>query len=69
MTSQFHTENCPVCQRPAVIWVEKPAHGSRELYWIGCRKDGLLEGGTREGAAVQNWNRRVADWRHHHTSI
>jgi hypothetical protein len=53
---------CPQCFHAPSLWRERPAHGSRELYWIGCKADGHLAGGNSQHIAVQNWNRLSAQW-------
>jgi len=57
-------EKCPVCLHAPESWIERPEHGSRELVWIGCRKDGLLVGGLSFNIALQNWRRTAAKKSH-----
>lgn len=59
-------DKCPTCEQTPVLWRERPAHGSREVYWIGCRYDGHLAGGNTANIAAQNWNRYVADYAFYH---
>lgn len=51
---------CPVCGQVPNAWIEKPAHGSKRIYWIACRPDNILVGGITRTVAIQNWNREVA---------
>lgn len=53
-------EPCPECRRVALGWREKPAHGSREMYWVGCRDCGHFAGGNTATIALVNWNRMAA---------
>lgn len=53
-------QRCPECHFIPRGWWERPAHGSRELYWIGCKKCGHIAGGLCENVAIQNWLRLVA---------
>lgn len=52
-------EVCPECKLPPSAWRERPKFGSRELYWIGCRRDGHLTGGISHNTALQAWSRLV----------
>ena len=58
MTS-FNTDQCPKCFRPSRIWRERPEHGSRELFWVGCKVCGQVAGGLSDNIARQNWTRLV----------
>lgn len=53
-------ERCPDCSSRPSLWREQPKFGSRELYWMGCRVDGHVAGGTSQNAALQSWQRMVA---------
>jgi hypothetical protein len=61
-------EICPQCRRKPDAWRERPAYGSRDLYWIGCRQDGRLAGGNTPAAAKQIWDRMVARWKFEHAT-
>ncbi len=50
---------CPICLRPPHLWRETAKHGSRVLYWVGCRIDGKLVGAVQRGVAIQLWDRLV----------
>lgn len=63
MESINDSDKCPQCYLPPVGWRERRAHNSRELYWIGCRRDGQLAGGLTRRIAIQNWNRMIARWK------
>lgn len=52
-------EVCPKCFKYPKVWRERHQFGSRELIWVGCQKDGYLEGGLSRWIAVANWNRRA----------
>ncbi len=55
----FQIDVCPKCHKQPEKWYEQMKHNSRELYWIGCRSDGILAGGISQGVAVTNWNRQA----------
>lgn len=57
---------CPQCRTKPAGWRERPAYGSRELYWIGCKTDGHLQGGITSLVALQNWSRFVARYKFDH---
>lgn len=57
-------DRCPKCGKMPHRWVEEAKFRSREMHWIGCKKDGLLEGGYTEKIAQWNWARRIARIKH-----
>lgn len=52
-------DKCPDCHMVPQGWKERAQFGSRELYWIGCRRHGHMGGGATRGAAIMSWNRLV----------
>ncbi len=66
MENIIASSKCPQCSHAPAVWRERPAHGSRELYWVGCQKDGHLAGGISHSIALQNWNRMVIRWKYEH---
>ncbi len=58
---------CPECLQIPAVWRERPAHGSRELFWIGCKTDPRhLVGGASVAAAFMLWDRYVNRWKFNH---
>lgn len=53
-------DRCPECSGRAAHWRERPQYGSRELFWMGCKDDGILVGANSMNAALQSWQRKVA---------
>jgi hypothetical protein len=58
---QVTMTRCPQCKKVPHVWYERAAHGSRALYWVGCKVDGRLVGGVTRGAGIQMWDRYVAN--------
>lgn len=50
---------CPDCGLPPTGWRERPQFGSREIYFLGCKRHSHLGSGVTRGAAVMSWNRTV----------
>lgn len=50
---------CPKCLRMPEMWHERAAMGSRELFWVGCRKCGHIDGAISQPVVVELWNRYV----------
>lgn len=50
-------DRCPTCQQAPAAWRERAKFGSREIYWIGCKRHDHVAGGVTRGAAIQSWNR------------
>ena len=59
---------CPKCLRFPTTWREQPKYGSRELFWVGCKACGFLQGAIREGVALGLWDRFVNRWKFEHAS-
>ncbi len=50
---------CPDCKLPPAGWRERPKFGSREIYFLGCKRHSHMGSGVTRGAAIMSWNRTV----------
>ena len=55
----MNAEHCPICHRMPHKWIEPARFKSSQVFWVGCQKDGVLEGGKSAMIATFNWNRKV----------
>lgn len=55
----MQSESCPKCFRQPHKWTEPARFRSSQIFWVGCQKDGILEGGKSPVIATSNWNRKV----------
>lgn len=58
-----HPLPCPKCKKIPGTRKEWPRFGSRELYYIECKPDGIFASGTTPATAGQAWERVVARFR------
>lgn len=63
----MQAEKCPICLKVPEKWHESARFKSREIFWVGCKKDGILEGGYTPITATTNWNRRALRIQYEHS--